>query len=528
MLEGLSAGTKPPYLARVYARHLICSGQIQPPVAGPGPAAFRDISLCCQDTSKHLSEKQLPYRLQHSCQRVARHHTVSFPFLSFLSRAHILAPTAGEVGHHESRTGWNLIAYRAAVRITPFSRTTGTPVTRVTATDADDPVYGNSAKLVYSILDGQPYFSVDPNSATIKIALQGMDREVKEEYFVVIQAKDMGGHMGGLSGTTTVTIMLTDINDNPPKFSKSLYEFGIPEDLPIGKTGGKVKATDRDIGENAKSTYNIIEGDDQGTFEIITDAQTQDGILRLRKDSGEPDCTGEVIQLLDSGFEGKKRKDRRADRAREKDCDGVRCRGRLIMREFQRAPPTVEEWGLERLQGLWTLYDGPDVRAEAAWKSKPRVAVSFPPTAPPHPPTCPLLCCSSDLAPPLILHLGDDPNCSSLSRFVLFSSSLPSRFPSSGKARFDFPINPGYRPLDYESKKAYTLKVEATNVRSEPGSGGPFKDTATIKIVVEDADEPPVFSKPMYLLEVKENAPVATVIGRVAARDPDSSGSLVR
>ncbi|KAI9517911.1 hypothetical protein NQZ68_001080 [Dissostichus eleginoides] len=39
-----------------------------------------------------------------------------------------------------------------------------TPVTRVTATDADDPVYGNSAKLVYSILEGQPYFSVDPNT----------------------------------------------------------------------------------------------------------------------------------------------------------------------------------------------------------------------------------------------------------------------------------------------------------------------------------------------------------------------------
>lgn len=57
--------------------------------------------------------------------------------------------------------------------------------------------------------------------ATIKIALHGMDREMREEYLVVIQAKDMGGHMGGLSGTTTVTVTLTDINDNPPKFSKS-------------------------------------------------------------------------------------------------------------------------------------------------------------------------------------------------------------------------------------------------------------------------------------------------------------------
>ncbi|XP_040896999.1 cadherin-8 [Toxotes jaculatrix] len=253
--------------------------------------------------------------------------------------------------------------YRASV---PEMSAVGTPVTRVTATDADDPVYGNSAKLVYSILEGQPYFSVDPNSATIKIALHGMDREMREEYLVVIQAKDMGGHMGGLSGTTTVTVTLTDINDNPPKFSKSLYEFVIPEDLPIGKMGGKVKANDRDIGENAKSTYSIIEGDDQGMFEIVTDTQTQEGILRLKK------------------------------------------------------------------------------------------------------------------------------------------------------------------PLDYESKRAYTLKVEATNIRPEPSSSGPFKDTATVKIVVEDSDEPPVFSKPVYLLEVNENAPINTVIGTVTARDPDSSGSLVR
>lgn len=40
----------------------------------------------------------------------------------------------------------------------------GTYVTQVTATDADDPTYGNSARIVYSILHGQPYFSVDPKT----------------------------------------------------------------------------------------------------------------------------------------------------------------------------------------------------------------------------------------------------------------------------------------------------------------------------------------------------------------------------
>lgn len=48
-----------------------------------------------------------------------------------------------------------------------------------------------------------------------------MDRETHDQYLVVLQAKDMGGHLGGLSGTTTVTVRLTDVNDNPPRFTQS-------------------------------------------------------------------------------------------------------------------------------------------------------------------------------------------------------------------------------------------------------------------------------------------------------------------
>nr|XP_023659797.1 cadherin-11-like [Paramormyrops kingsleyae] len=102
----------------------------------------------------------------------------------------------------------------------------GTSVIQVTATDADDPTYGNSAMLVYSILQGQPYFSVEPQTGIIRTALPNMDREARQEYDVVIQAKDMGGHMGGLSGTTEVKIVLTDVNDNPPKFPQMQTTWG--------------------------------------------------------------------------------------------------------------------------------------------------------------------------------------------------------------------------------------------------------------------------------------------------------------
>nr|XP_044988850.1 cadherin-18 isoform X2 [Jaculus jaculus] len=159
----------------------------------------------------------------------------------------------------------------------------GTSVLQVTATDADDPTYGNSARVVYSILQGQPYFSVDPKTGVIRTALHNMDREAREHYSVVIQAKDMAGQVGGLSGSTTVNITLTDVNDNPPRFPQKHYQLYVPESAQVGSAVGKIKANDADTGSNADMTYSIIDGDGVGIFSISTDKDTREGILSLKK-----------------------------------------------------------------------------------------------------------------------------------------------------------------------------------------------------------------------------------------------------
>ncbi|NXU78285.1 CAD18 protein, partial [Oreotrochilus melanogaster] len=159
----------------------------------------------------------------------------------------------------------------------------GTSVLQVTATDADDPTYGNSARVVYSILQGQPYFSVDPKTGVIRTALHNMDREAREHYSVVIQAKDMAGQVGGLSGSTTVNITLTDVNDNPPRFPQKHYQLYVPESAQVGSAVGKIKANDADTGSNADMKYTIINGDGSGVFSISTDKETREGILSLRK-----------------------------------------------------------------------------------------------------------------------------------------------------------------------------------------------------------------------------------------------------
>ncbi|XP_026168810.1 cadherin-6-like [Mastacembelus armatus] len=245
----------------------------------------------------------------------------------------------------------------------------GTSVIQVTATDADDSMYGNSAKLVYSISQGHPYFSVDPNTGVIRTALGpgDMDREQREHYQVVIEAKDMAGQRGGLTGTTVVNITLTDVNDNPPRFTQSIYQFRVSESSKSGTTVGRIQATDRDIGKNAEMYFTIVSGDGMDMFEISTDKDTQEGVITVSK------------------------------------------------------------------------------------------------------------------------------------------------------------------PLDYEKKQSYTVEIQVQNNQVDPRflSAG-SKDMATVRIGVEDVDEPPLFDKASYLMEVKEDAMVGVTVGSVSAMDPDGARSMVK
>ncbi|XP_046733657.1 cadherin-7 isoform X2 [Silurus meridionalis] len=159
----------------------------------------------------------------------------------------------------------------------------GTTVVQVTAIDTDDPLIGNNAKLIYSILQGEPYFSVEPKTGIVVTSWPNIDREANENYLVVIQVKDMLGNTGGYSATTTVTITLTDVNDNGPTFQHNLYTFAVVESTPLGTTIGRVMAEDADVGVNARMNYTIDDLEESATFRVKTDPATQEGIVILAK-----------------------------------------------------------------------------------------------------------------------------------------------------------------------------------------------------------------------------------------------------
>lgn len=82
-----------------------------------------------------------------------------------------------------------------------------------------------------------------------------------------------------------------------------MYHFTVLEDIGIGDPIGRVKANDLDIGENARSAYDIIDGDGIDIFDVTSDPQTQEGIIRLRKVNGETEFADLGVEQLITGHE---------------------------------------------------------------------------------------------------------------------------------------------------------------------------------------------------------------------------------
>ncbi|KAG8131437.1 hypothetical protein E2320_009368, partial [Naja naja] len=159
----------------------------------------------------------------------------------------------------------------------------GTSVLQVLASDADDPSYGTSARVAYSVLEGEQHFTVDSKTGVIRTAVPNLDRETQDRYEVVVRATDMAGQLGGLSGSTTVTIVITDVNDNPPRFPQKMYQFSMVETAPVGTLVGRVRAEDADVGENTDMAYQIKEEGALGPFRVATDSNTQEALISLQQ-----------------------------------------------------------------------------------------------------------------------------------------------------------------------------------------------------------------------------------------------------
>ncbi|XP_068904349.1 neural-cadherin isoform X3 [Tenebrio molitor] len=148
---------------------------------------------------------------------------------------------------------------------------------------------------------GAGTFNIGPTSGIVKLAkeLDFEDLRQPHVYSLVVTATE---DSGGFSTSVELTIRVTDVNDNAPKFELPDYQaHNVDEDIPPGTSILKVKAMDADSGANAEIEYLV--SDDHFSVDpsgIISNNKQLDAdnnnayyeFVVTAKDKGEPAKTG--------------------------------------------------------------------------------------------------------------------------------------------------------------------------------------------------------------------------------------------
>ena len=140
----------------------------------------------------------------------------------------------------------------------------------VNVSDQDAGVHGEIKSL--EIVDGDPdgHFRIRPTHERGEFnieVLKLLDRETTPQgYTLKLRAVDNG--IPPRESYKTVSVKLTDLNDNTPVFNKGIYEVKVSESAPVNTPLFRLKVTDADEGKNAQVCLEIVGGNEGGEFYV--------------------------------------------------------------------------------------------------------------------------------------------------------------------------------------------------------------------------------------------------------------------
>ncbi|KAM3928143.1 desmoglein-2 [Leptodactylus fuscus] len=156
------------------------------------------------------------------------------------------------------------------------------------ATDADEPNTINS-KLAYRILTQEPGSSefVVTKTGEVLSTVSTLDREQQSSYTLVVEVRDLDGDLrNGKAQTASVKVKVKDVNDNIPILEKEQYEGDVEENLAnVEILRMKVFDNDEEFTDNWFANFTIVSGNEDHYFEIVTDTETNEGVLMLVKEA---------------------------------------------------------------------------------------------------------------------------------------------------------------------------------------------------------------------------------------------------
>ncbi|KAM9357307.1 protocadherin alpha-13-like [Symphorus nematophorus] len=130
----------------------------------------------------------------------------------------------------------------------------GTIVALITVSDKDG---GNNGVAHCNIVGSVPFKLKSNYKNDYSLVVDGpLDRENTSLYNVTITATDEGSPP--LSSIRVITVHVSDVNDNAPRFMEPVINIYIKENSPIGSVIYTINALDPDLDGNAKLTYKLL------------------------------------------------------------------------------------------------------------------------------------------------------------------------------------------------------------------------------------------------------------------------------
>ena len=173
----------------------------------------------------------------------------------------------------------------------------GTTIITVSAVDKD--VRPRNSQFSYSIIRGNndAAFEIDPNSGSIRTT-KSLDRESVETYLLNVAATDNGSPPQ--TGTSTIVVRLSDVNDNPPYLDDLNQQATLKENSPPHTLVTRLQPLDYDLPPNTGPfKFYLTGGEHRDMFEV----DEESGDLRSRT-SVDRERTPELhieVDVYDSG-----------------------------------------------------------------------------------------------------------------------------------------------------------------------------------------------------------------------------------
>ena len=117
---------------------------------------------------------------------------------------------------------------------------------------------GRNAKVLLKIVAGNrdEIFRIDPVTGMLYVAKK-LDAETKSRYTLTVSAVDQANAGVRKQSSARVRVAVIDVNDNDPVFQETEKTIYFDENEPAGTPLLRVKAKDRDSGENGHLSYSI-------------------------------------------------------------------------------------------------------------------------------------------------------------------------------------------------------------------------------------------------------------------------------